>query len=83
VDRFGVAATDPATENALAGVVADISVEKIARGAPQGVNFGDRASGATTASIPAICASVKPPGRRVAQVATCISPFKKSSGETR
>ena len=38
VDRFGVAAMDPATENALAGEVADISVEKIARGAPQGAH---------------------------------------------
>ena len=41
MDRFGVAPTNLAGENTLAGVFADIRVEQIARGSPQRADFGD------------------------------------------
>jgi hypothetical protein len=40
-DRFGVSAPDAPRENPLAGLMPDIGVEKIDRGAPQGANLGD------------------------------------------
>ena len=70
VDLFDITAPDPPGEDALAGVMPDIGIEKNARHPPQSSDLGDRASGVIIASIPAICASVKPPGSRVVQVTT-------------
>ena len=41
MDRFGVTPPNLAGENTLAGVVADIGIEQIARGSPQRADFGD------------------------------------------